>query len=76
MEKRPELHSGQVEGVLCRHCCETAPPEHHRVTLGLASVAWNPGKCQEKQEEIMSAGFTGRWEIVMETYASVGEEDR
>lgn len=52
VQKRPELYSVQVESVLGCHCCETAPPEHHRDILGLASVAWNPGSSKNNRKRL------------------------
>lgn len=76
VQKRPELHSVQVEGVLGCHCSETGPPEHHGDILDLASVAWNPGSSKNNREEMVSVGTSRKVESSDGDLHLMGEEDR
>lgn len=70
VQKRPELRSVQVEGVLGCHCCETAPPEHHGDILDLALLHGIQAAARITGKRWCQHALKGSWKVVMETCIS------
>lgn len=70
VQKRPELRSVQVEGVLGCHCCETAPPEHHGDILDLALLCGIQAAARITGKRWCQRALTRSWKVAMETCIS------